>query len=247
MEISEVIIDKLANAESVAVLTGAGISAESGIKTFRDKDGLWAKFSPEELASMDGFLANPKRVWEWYNLRMEVVKNAEPNPGHFALAELEAMYSDFSLATQNIDRLHQRAGSKHVLELHGNLVENFCNKCHAPFHGETALPNGQVPLCPECGGNIRPAVVWFGENLPAEALLEAEAAARRCDVYLTIGTSGAVYPAAGLPLIAAQRKAFVVEINPKETEVTPYFSAHINGASGVVLPELVKKIKQARK
>lgn len=247
MKIPENVISRLANAQKVVVLTGAGISAESGIKTFRDPDGLWSKLDPQELASMDGFLSNPDHVWEWYQQRYDVLKNSQPNPGHYALVEMEAMYPDFSLITQNIDRLHQRAGSKKVYELHGNMEENFCQKCKTPYFGETKLPNGKVPRCPECGGYIRPAVVWFGENLPEDALFASERAARRCDVCLSVGTSGAVYPAAGIPLIAKQCGAFVVEINPNATELTSYMDILLKGPSGEVLPLLVEMIKEKRR
>ena len=245
-EIPEILIDKLAAASNIAILTGAGVSAESGIKTFRDPDGLWAKFNPAELASMNGFLANPELVWEWYAMRVDVIKNAEPNPGHFAIAELEKMYQNFTLITQNVDRLHQRAGSQTVLELHGNIVENHCSKCHRPFKGETALPDMQLPKCPDCGGNIRPSVVWFGENLPVKALNGAEHAAKKSDVFFTIGTSGEVYPAAQLPLIAKNSGAFVVEINPNKTSLTPYLSLHLSGTSGELMPVIIELLKDRK-
>lgn len=247
MKIPDEIVDRLARAQKVTVLTGAGISAESGIKTFRDPDGLWSKLNPEELASMDGFLANPDHVWEWYQERYDVLKNSQPNPGHYALAEMEKMYPEFALVTQNIDRLHQRAGSKKVYELHGNMEENYCQRCKKPYFGETKLPDGKVPRCPECGGYIRPAVVWFGENLPEEALYAAERAAQRCEVCLSVGTSGAVYPAAGIPIIAKRSGAYVIEVNPRETELTHYMDVLLKGPSGEILPELVKLIKEKRK
>lgn len=242
IEIPEILIEKLYSAKSVAVLTGAGVSAESGIKTFRDPDGLWAKFNPAELASVNGFMSNPELVWEWYSMRMDVIRNSEPNKGHYAIAELEKMFPAFTLITQNVDRLHQRAGSQNVLELHGNIVENHCFKCKAPFKGETSLPDKQLPKCPECGGNIRPSVVWFGENLPVKALNGAEHAAKLADVFFTIGTSGEVYPAANLPLIAKDSKAFVVEINPNTTALTPYLDLHLSGASGEIMPIIIEQL-----
>ncbi len=216
----QIVAQRLRDAERVAVLTGAGVSAESGVATFRDPDGLWARFSPQELASMDGFLANPERVREWYEYRLQVIDSVQPNAGHFALAKLEQQVPHFTLITQNVDRLHQRAGSKNVLEVHGNLVENRCNTCWwiDDAHNHTLT-------CPKCGGMMRPNVVWFGENLPADVFKAAEDAARNCDVFLTIGTSAEVYPAAGLPYEARNFGAFVVEINPNRTEFTPY--AHI--------------------
>jgi NAD-dependent deacetylase len=216
----QIVAQRLRDAERVAVLTGAGVSAESGVATFRDPDGLWARFSPQELASMDGFLANPERVREWYEYRLQVIDSVQPNVGHYALAKLEEQVPHFTLITQNVDRLHQRAGSKNVLEVHGNLVENRCNTCWwiDDAHNHTLT-------CAQCGGMMRPNVVWFGENLPADVFKAAEDAARNCDVFLTIGTSAEVYPAAGLPYEARNFGAFVVEINPNRTEFTPY--AHI--------------------
>lgn len=242
IEIPDILIEKLSKANSVAILTGAGVSAESGIKTFRDPDGLWAKFNPAELASVNGFMANPELVWEWYSMRMDVIRNSEPNKGHYAIAKLENMFPAFTLITQNVDRLHQRAGSQNVLELHGNIVENHCFKCKAPFKGETSLPDKQLPKCLKCGGNIRPSVVWFGENLPVKALNGAEHAAKRADVFFTIGTSGEVYPAANLPLIAKDNKAFVVEINPNTTALTPYLDLHLSGASGEIMPIIIEQL-----
>ena len=240
------LIDALASAEQVAALTGAGISAESGVPTFRDKDGLWQKFKPEELASMDGFLHNPELVWEWYQSRRHVIHSVEPNPGHYALAELERMVRVFTLATQNIDRLHQRAGSVNVYELHGNIIDNYCVRCKKPhdyqYSDDTA--KNAIPRCEYCGGLIRPAVVWFGEMLPEDALLAAEDAASQCDVFLSIGTSAEVYPAAQLPLFAKQSGAFLVEINPHATHITPFVDAAIQAPSGQVLPELVKRVRE---
>ncbi len=239
------LIRALAAAQHVAVLTGAGISAESGVPTFRDKNGLWQKFKPEELASMDGFLRNPELVWEWYQSRRHVIHSVEPNPGHHALAELEGMVPTFSLITQNIDRLHQRAGSLTVHELHGNIIDNYCVRCKTPsayeYSEDTART--EIPRCDYCGGLIRPAVVWFGEMLPTETLLAAEEAASVCEVFLSIGTSAEVYPAAQLPLFAKESGAYVVEINPHETPLTPYVDAAVHAPSGTALPELVRQLR----
>jgi NAD-dependent deacetylase len=243
MTIKPEIIEKLSRAKSVAVLTGAGISAESGIKTYRDPDGLWAKLNPQELASMKGFMANPKVVLEWYNLRRETVEKALPNPGHIALAEMESIFSEFTLVTQNIDRLHQRAGSKNVVELHGNIVENKCLDCESPYYEDFPTVLTELPRCKKCGGLIRPAVVWFGENLPEEALSQAEKAARKCDVFLCIGTTAEVYPAANIPLYAKDNGAYVIEINPNDTVITRYLDAQIKAPAGVALPELLKQLK----
>ncbi len=239
------LIRALAAAQHVAVLTGAGISAESGVPTFRDKGGLWQKFKPEELASMDGFLRNPDLVWEWYQSRRHVISSVEPNPGHYALAELERMVPAFSLITQNIDRLHQRAGSVAVHELHGNIIDNYCVRCKTPhdytYSEETAQTS--LPCCEYCGGLIRPAVVWFGEMLPTDTLFAAEEAARECGVFLSIGTSAEVYPAAQLPLFAKESGAYVAEINPDRTNLTPFVDAAIHAPSGVALPELVRQLR----
>lgn len=245
LHIPEELITALAGARHVAVLTGAGISAESGVPTFRDKGGLWQKFKPEELASMDGFLRNPELVWEWYQSRRHVIHSVQPNPGHAALAELERIVPEFTLATQNIDRLHQRAGSVNVHELHGNIIDNYCVRCKKPhdytYSDETAQQ--ELPRCTYCGGLIRPAVVWFGEMLPVEALEAAQQAALECDVFFSIGTSAEVYPAAQLPLYAREAGAFLVEINPTPTHLTPLADVALQSPSGRVLPRIVDKLR----
>lgn len=244
MNIPEELLKALAGAKYVAVLTGAGVSAESGVKTFRDPDGLWAKFNPMELASIDGFMSNPELVWEWYRHRVEIASNVKPNPGHKAIAEMETIFPKFTLITQNVDRLHHRAGSKKVYELHGNIVENKCFECGEPFHGNLDLPGKQVPACEKCGGKIRPCVVWFGEMLPYDAITGGEAAAQECDVFFSVGTSAEVYPAANLPIVAKQAGAFVVEVNPNPTAISSYMDVCLHGPSGEVLPELLKKFKE---
>ncbi|MFP4370268.1 MAG: SIR2 family NAD-dependent protein deacylase [Candidatus Kapaibacterium sp.] len=244
MEIREEVLRVLAGASHVAVLTGAGVSAESGIKTFRDPDGLWAKFNPAELASVDGFMANPELVWSWYKHRKDIVFSSAPNPGHYAIAEMETIFPNFSLITQNVDRLHQRAGSGKVYELHGNIIDNHCLDCHKPFEGETTLPDKQLPRCPECGGYIRPSVVWFGEMLPAEAISGAELAARNCDAFLTVGTSAEVFPAASLPYTAKQSGAFVIEVNPTRTSFSDYADYRMAAPSGEALPKLLNEFKK---
>ena len=246
MIIPDVLINRLRKANNIAILTGAGVSAESGIKTFRDPDGLWAKFDSRELASVDGFMSNPQLVWEWYQMRVGVINDSKPNPGHFAIAEMENMFDVFALITQNVDRLHQQAGSKKVLELHGNIVENHCFSCKKPFNGETNLPDQQLPKCPECGGNIRPNVVWFGEMLPVAALNNAELAAEACDIFFTIGTSTEVYPAASLPLMAQRNGAFVVEVNPNQTSFSKKADVQLAYPSGIAMPEIVRILKEQK-
>lgn len=240
-----IVAECLDQAASVCVLTGAGVSAESGVATFRDPDGLWARFSPQELASMDGFLANPRRVWEWYHYRRTVVDAASPNAGHEALAALErritARGGVWTLVTQNVDRLHQRAGSVNVLEVHGNLVENRCARCARPHQGDVeAMPDGMPPLCVHCGGMLRPNVVWFGENLPADVFAAAEAAASSCEVFLVVGTSAEVWPAAGLPLTAKRHGAWLVEVNPSPTAMSHEMHAVLRGGSAATLPLLLE-------
>ncbi|MCK6627411.1 MAG: NAD-dependent deacylase [Anaerolineae bacterium] len=236
------LIDELRQAGHIAVLTGAGISAESGVPTFRDaQTGLWARYSPEELATPQAFHRNPRLVWEWYAWRRELVAKAEPNPGHLALAQLEAYFSahngHFTLITQNVDGLHQQAGSQNVIELHGNINRTKC------FEEEVIVeawpPTDDVPpACPYCGGYLRPDVVWFGENLSAAALVAASSAAQTCDVFLSIGTSGLVQPAASLPYLALRHGAVVVEINPDETPLTAQATYVFDGPAGQVLPIL---------
>lgn len=223
----------LRDAKSVAVLTGAGVSAESGIATFRDPDGLWAKFSPRELASMDGFLANPERVREWYAYRKAIARSVEPNAGHYALAALEQRArGTFTLITQNVDRLHQRAGSVNVHEVHGNLIENRCNDCDH-------IRTDDLLTCPICQGAMRPNVVWFGEELPQDVFAAAEQAAMTCDVMIVAGTSAEVYPAAGLPYTAKRYGGVLVEVNPNRTELTAEAHHVLTGTSAHILPLLV--------
>ncbi|MBK8901605.1 MAG: NAD-dependent deacylase [Anaerolineaceae bacterium] len=230
-------------ARHVAVLTGAGISAESGVPTFREaQTGLWARYSPEELATPQAFQRNPQLVWEWYAWRRELVSRAEPNLGHVALAELAGLVPQFTLITQNVDGLHQRAGSPNVICLHGNIQET---KCFAREHVLDNWPESEAvpPTCPTCGSLLRPNVVWFGENLPAAALQTAVAAAESCDVFLTIGTSALVQPAASLPLRAVERGATLVEVNPQATPLTRFADFALAGAAGEVLPVLVSRLK----
>jgi NAD-dependent deacetylase len=226
---------------ALAVLTGAGISAESGIPTFRDAlTGLWENFRPEELATPEAFEANPKLVWDWYAWRRERVVSAVPNAGHRALVEMErrcqAREVDFTLVTQNVDGLHGAAGSRRVVELHGNIRRV---KCFANHHAvETWAASETVPSCPQCGSLLRPDVVWFGEVLPHEALAAAVAAARTCDVFLCVGTSTVVEPAASLPFLALQAGARVIEVNPQETSLTRLASVSLRGNAGEILPRL---------
>jgi NAD-dependent deacetylase len=240
--ISAALLERLAAAQHVLALTGAGISAESGVPTFRDaQTGLWAKYRAEDLATPEAFTANPKLVWDWYEWRRQLVAQAEPNPGHHALVTLQQRLPRFTLVTQNVDGLHARAGSRAVVELHGSIAQNLCFAEGTPVD-EPAPGDSVPPLCPGCGAFLRPGVVWFGENLPPQALQRAEEAAQTCDVVLSIGTSSLVHPAAGLPLLAKRHGAYLVEVNPTSTPLTPHADVVLAGPAGLVLPELVRRL-----
>jgi NAD-dependent deacetylase len=240
--VAEGVHTAIARAGYVAVLTGAGISAESGLATFRDaQTGLWARFDPRELATPSAFASNPKLVWDWYAWRRQQVAAAQPNDAHHALAELERRVPRFLLITQNVDGLHQRAGSRNVVELHGNIRRVKCSREGTIVdHWE---PRGEaVPRCAACGALLRPDVVWFEEMLPSEALARAEAAARECDVLLVVGTSAEVYPAAALPDYAQQSGAIAIEINPDSTPLSAAADHVLRGAAGALLPALVASL-----
>jgi len=230
----------LRKARQVVALTGAGTSAESGVPTFRDaQTGLWAKYDPQELATPQAFRRNPKLVWDWYAWRRELVAVAEPNPGHFALAKIERLVPQFTLITQNVDSLHQKAGNIAVIELHGNISRIKCYE-EDKIVDHWQEPDGDgLPRCPRCGGMLRPDVVWFGEMLPAAALQQAINASRSADFFLTIGTSGIVQPAASLPFEAIENGAIAVEINPSETSLSAWMHHELRGPSGVILPALI--------
>ena len=246
MELPPLLIEKLATADRVAVLTGAGVSAESGVPTFRDaQTGLWARYQPEDLATPRAFRRHPRLVWEWYEWRRKLVAAAQPNPAHRALVEMEGLFPQFALITQNVDGLHHRAGSRRVIELHGNLTRT---KCFDEDKVVTAWADtGEVPpKCPNCGGPLRPDVVWYEEAMPAAELAQAARASGACDVFFAIGTSALVYPAAALPLDALRQGATVVEINPQATALTGQVQFVLADAAGVVLPELVRCVRELK-
>jgi NAD-dependent deacetylase len=230
---------RLRAAESVLVVTGAGISAESGVPTFRGPEGLWRQYRPEDLATPAAFARDPKLVWEWYNWRRERIAPLKPNPAHHAVAALEARGRDFLLATQNVDGLHATAGSRRLVELHGTLWRLRCTVCR-DVREDRRAPLPELPPRCACGGLLRPDVVWFGEVLPDDAVQKAFEAARRADVVLVIGTSSVVYPAASLPDVARQAGAYVVEVNPEPTPLTPLAHASIRGTAAAVVPSLVE-------
>ncbi|OQY30397.1 MAG: NAD-dependent protein deacylase [Candidatus Cloacimonetes bacterium 4572_55] len=240
------VISYLRQTENCVISTGAGVSVESGIPTFRDAlTGFWSNYDPMTLATPTGFRKDPKLVWEWYRFRQGLVMKTKPNPGHYAIAEMEKMFAEFLLITQNIDGLHHRAGSRNLVEIHGNIHRYKC------FQEETIvdpLPESDEvpPRCPNCGSYIRPDVVWFGEQLPMEGLEKAEQAITSCDTLISVGTSGAVYPVALFPAQAKHYGAFVIEINLEETPISEIADVSLLGKSGEILPQLVKELKKAR-
>ncbi|MCX8156914.1 MAG: NAD-dependent deacylase [Verrucomicrobiae bacterium] len=237
------LLQAIRQARHIVAFTGAGVSAESGVPTFRDaQTGFWAQFKPEELATPEAFAANPERVWQWYALRRQRLRQVQPNPGHFALARMEQLAPRFTLITQNVDRLHQRAGSRNVLELHGCILRVRCPRDHFTLEDYHDGHDPAPPRCPHCHAPLRPDVVWFGEMLPPDVLRDAEAAAENCDVFLSIGTSMQVYPAAQLPFTALDHGALVVEINPNPTALTEQATHAFHGPSGVLLPQLLHAV-----
>jgi NAD-dependent deacetylase len=230
----------LGQARRCVVLTGAGMSAESGVPTFRDaQTGLWSNFDPMQLASQEGFRADPPLVWRWYTARRQRLYEVEPNAGHRALVGLEGRFEDFAIVTQNVDGLHARAGSRTVLELHGNILRTKClAQCGVVIDDARQLPAGEPPACPGCGQWLRPDVVWFGEMLDPVVLQRAEDLSAACDVLVVVGTSGAVYPAAGLPDLARAHGATVVIVNPDDSEIDHAAHVLVRDTAARALPRL---------
>jgi NAD-dependent deacetylase len=228
----------LEEARSVVALTGAGISAESSVPTFRGAGGLWKSFRAEDLATPEAFARDPKLCWEWYDWRRQTLAACKPNLGHYALAQMEKKLKDFTLVTQNVDGLHNRAGSERILKLHGDIWWVQCLSCRE-VKTDLRAPLPEIPPRCSCGGMLRPGVVWFGESLPEQTWLQAERAVRKCDLMLVAGTSAVVYPAAGLVPLAKQAGARIIEINPEETPASRLADCTLRGPSGEILPQLV--------
>ncbi len=237
----ESIKDQIKNIDKIVVVTGAGISQESGIPTFRGKDGLWRNYDAMKLATINAFYDNPKLVWEWYNERRKNIFQAQPNQGHKAIAELEK-YAQVIVLTQNIDGLHQKAGSSKVLELHGSIITIKCSVCDYKEEILTEISN-LPPLC-KCGNILRPDVVWFGEILPQNVWKNAIVFASQCDLMIVVGTSLVVSPANTLPIYAKQNNSFLIEINPENTDMSTYMDLVIKNTSAVALPEFVSSFKK---
>jgi NAD-dependent deacetylase len=240
MKMFELIEDEIKKFQKIVFVTGAGISQESGIPTFRGEDGLWRNHDAMKLATIDAFYDNPKLVWEWYNERRMNIFQAQPNPGHRAIAELEK-YADVVVLTQNIDGLHQKSGSSKVLELHGSIVKIKCSVCDYKEEILTEISN-LPPLC-KCGNMLRPDVVWFGELLPQDVWQDAMNFASKCDLMIIVGTSLVVSPANTLPIYAKQNNATLIEINPENTSMSREMNLVIRNTSAESLPELVSLFK----
>jgi len=237
-------VQKIRSAKSIVFFTGAGVSAESGIPTFRGKDGIWNKLKPEELANFNAFLKNPEMVWEWYKHRKKIVQESKPNSAHETISDFQNITDDVTVITQNIDNLHRRAGSKKIYELHGNIERNYCINCKKTFNDEIVLENA-APKC-DCGGLIRPDVVWFGEYLPQDQFIGGEKAAKNCGVFFIVGTSAIVYPAASLIFVAKESGAFIVEINIERTEISRLADRSCFGEAGKILPVIYEQVTRAK-
>jgi NAD-dependent deacetylase len=239
--------EALRQAERIAVLTGAGVSKESGVPTFRDaQTGLWAQYDPQQLATPQAFRRDPKLVWDWYEFRRQIGRKAHPNPGHIALAAIETRKPETWVITQNVDDLHEQAGSEQVIHLHGNIARN---KCAADCQGTPTVinvaaldtvPDDGPPYCPHCGDYVRPDVVWFGEMLPQDALERAIEISTACEIMLVVGTSGLVTPAATLPTYARQAGATIIEVNPDTSMITRIADIKLDGPSGEMLPQVIE-------
>jgi len=234
----ELVKERLATARNITVLTGAGISADSGVPTFRGKDGLWRNYRAEDLATPDAFERDPRLVWEWYNWRRELIATTRPNPAHLAIAELERRTPAFWLMTQNVDGLHRDAGSRNLTEIHGNIWTVRCTGCNRVDENRD-VPISILPSCLQCGALLRPHIVWFGESLFAADLQQCSKVLRNCDILLVIGTSGVVYPAAGFAAVAKESGTFVAEINLDPTPQSLLVDVSLQGRAKDLVPLLL--------
>jgi NAD-dependent deacetylase len=223
-------------AEHLIALTGAGISKESNVPTFRGKDGLWKQYNAMDLATPQAFSQHPQLVWEWYTWRQNLIAECEPNPAHYTLAKWEHSGLLKTLITQNVDGLHRKAGSMQILEVHGNLWTLKCTNC--PYHSRLSHPAQGIPPCPECNSNLRPDVVWFGESLPSTIMNQVFIELQTADIILVIGTSALVQPAASFPLVVKRNGGHILEVNVEETPLTSVADIHLAGKAGEVLPKL---------
>jgi NAD-dependent deacetylase len=249
LTLSPELCGRLREARRAVAFTGAGVSQESGLATFRGGgESLWQRFRPEELATPEAFARHPRQVWQWYAWRHAAAGAAEPNPGHHALVRFADLFPSFLLVTQNVDGLHRRAGSRDVVELHGTLREARCHACGRRMEMREALERSpdEPPAC-ACGGRFRPAVVWFGEALPAAALERAMAAASRADVLIAAGTSATVFPAAGLIELAHRGGAVVIEVNPQPTAFSGLADLRVTAPAGQALPALEEEVRRCRR
>ncbi len=244
VQIAGPILEKLREAKRATVLTGAGVSAESGIPTFRGAGGIWEKYDFQKLATPWGFKEDPALVWEWYKLRQQEIQNAVPNPAHIVIASMAKYYPALRVLTQNIDGMHQRAGSEDVVELHGNIWRMRCERDGTKISLDAPV-NEIPPLC-QCGSIMRPDVVWFGEPLAPEILAEASQAASESDLMFVVGTSAIVYPAAALPVIVKNSGGAVIEVNMEETDVSSYADASFFGRAGELLPAIWRRTLSAK-
>jgi len=241
--ISEKLLQRLSHASGIAILTGAGISAESGVPTFRGKDGLWNSHKVEELATVSALNANPELFWKFYSWRRQKLEGVQPNLGHYALVDMERIIRGFALLTQNVDNLHRRAGSKKLIELHGNITRDRCTKCGQRYPADT----GEfkiVPTCTKCDGLLRPDIVLFGENIEEKFIQAAQKASAACEVFFAVGTSSIVEPAASLPYLAKANGAYVVEVNTEETALTSHVNEVYQKSSTEFLPQLAIAIEK---
>ena len=243
--LSEKFLMRLKHSSGVTVLTGAGISAESGVPTFRGKDGLWENHKVEELATIDAFQKDPAQFWKFYNWRRNALKEVKPNLGHYALVDFERIYPEFHLITQNVDSLHTNAGNKNVVELHGNLMRDKCSDC-GDINSEINMELSEPPKCTKCGNLMRPDVVLFGENLKSKVLSTAQEMSATCELFISIGTSSLVEPAASLPFAAKGNGAYLVEINPEDTPLTQFVDEQLKGTSSKILAQLAVILDKLR-